>query len=812
MDKNKILDAAAKLVAKGAYDKAIKEYQKVLEADPKDVRVLHKLGELYEKKNDSVQAATFFTRVADGYASDGFSMKAIALYKKVLKLDPNLLEVNLKLAELHQQHQLMSEAMAYYQVVANQYDRAGNVRASLDTLKKMVELDPENVASRIKLAELYARENMNAEALPEFKRAAEHLKLHARFDDYLRIAERISSLEPQNVEIARELAAEYLSKGDQKRALAKLQLCFKADPRDIQTLNLLAQAFHGLGHTSKTISVYKELTRIYTEQRRPEEAARVWTKIEQLDPNDPEVRARRVAQRESAAASASRPGQASPSASTRGHSAGPAAAHSGGSGAAALSRDQLNKLLTETDVYVKYGLHDKALEHLRRVFSVEPENLEAHEKAYNIYVAARNPQAASEQLLNVLRLCTRRNEVKRAEPYLATLLQQAPNHPEVPAFLAVLRPRNAPTSPRSYDEPAGDEEVLVASADAEIIVDPPSESAEDEDLALAAARTDVDGDVVDEPAFASGSEDDEPLAARNEDEIPTEALPPVDDELDASGAEPASDECDEAGFLIDQGLFEEAREILDPVLARYPNHPRAKELMRRLPRPPSRAAQPAAHSEDEGKDAFDLAAELAVDEAEITELPEDSFVEDYQVSVDEVFSEFKKGLEKIVKPEDVDTHYDLGIAYKEMGLVDDAIGEFRIARQGCIGHKKEVDCLTMIGLLHMQKGNAKGAIDAFKEALTNEQATPDMAKSLRFELATAWQSAGSPGKAVHHFRAVAAIDPKYRDVALTLRRMALVQPEHDPLPPRAAKGAPGSSGRGGAAPKSPGKTGKVGYV
>src|SRR5919197_1976882 len=166
----------------------------------------------------------------------------------------------------------------------------------------MVELDPDNVASRNKLAELYARENMNEEALAEFKLAADYLKRNARGDDYLRVAERISSLEPQNVEIARELAAEYLSKGDQKRALAKLQLCFKADPRDVQTLNLLAQAFQGLGHTSKTVSVYKELAKIYTEQRRPDEAARIWTKIEQIEPNDPEIRARRVSQRESAAA------------------------------------------------------------------------------------------------------------------------------------------------------------------------------------------------------------------------------------------------------------------------------------------------------------------------------------------------------------------------------------------------------------------------------------------------------------------------------------------------------------------------------
>ena len=43
-----------------------------------------------------------------------------------------------------------------------------------------------------------------------------------------------------------------------------------------------------------------------------------------------------------------------------------------------LTREQLSKLLTETDVYVKYGLHDKALEHLRKIFAVDPENLDAH--------------------------------------------------------------------------------------------------------------------------------------------------------------------------------------------------------------------------------------------------------------------------------------------------------------------------------------------------------------------------------------------------------------------------------------------------
>src|SRR5205814_634097 len=149
---------------------------------------------------------------------------------------PSLIAINLKLAELHQQLQLMSEAMAYYQVVANHYDKQGDTRSSLDTLKKMVDLDPENVASRMKLAELYARENLNEEALGEFRRAAEHYKRNNRTDDYLRAGERISALEPQNFQLARELAEVYLSRGDQKRALAKLQVCFKADSRDIETL------------------------------------------------------------------------------------------------------------------------------------------------------------------------------------------------------------------------------------------------------------------------------------------------------------------------------------------------------------------------------------------------------------------------------------------------------------------------------------------------------------------------------------------------------------------------------------------------
>jgi pilus assembly protein FimV len=1044
MDKNKIIEAAAKLVAKGAYDKAIKEYQKVLEVDAKDIRVLQKMGELYVKKNDNAQAAHYFTKVAESYSSDGFFLKAVALYKQVLKLNPDLLDVNLKLAELHQQLGLMSEAMAYFQIVANHYDKAGDNRRLLDTLKRMVDLDPENVASKIKLGELYTKEGLTKEAIAEFKKAAEYLKKNARTDDYVRVAERLSTLEPENISLSKELAKMYLEKGDQKRALARLQVAFKADGRDVETLSMLAQAFQGLGQTAKTVSVYKELAKVYQDAGRTNEANGVWDKIAEVDPTDEDLLARKapaaapVAPARAPARPAPAPAPARPApapepapAPVRAAPARPApapapepapaparaapapaparAAPAPAPGPATapptrpavmtplpvgpLTREQLSKLLTETDVYVKYGLHDKALEHLRKIFAVDPENLDAHEKAYNIYVSAGNTVQASEQLLNVLRLCTRRSDSARAQPYLATILQQNPNHPEVPAFLAVLKVEQAApaaTHVESLEEDAilvesNDEEIVVAEApedalaqptgddlalaaigsqDSDEIVDDGSTEAVISDEALVgetivsgeseaytsddATSLNVGGDeslvageeatstnILDEPLIAGSSGDeemsfeahsaeyevdepiaggDEALALGDDDAPPTrpampaahllqqdeevgaalgedEAVPtrvgrsPVEETFEAESTstnhsvyeaeeatmvgavlavespadepvaseysepeaayqteetpaaaeeEPASEECDEASFFLDQGLTEEAREILETVMIAFPGHQRAAELMARLEQMESGGdTAPTTEETDVAttqvpavdpvdapaeRDAFDLAAELAGDLdglADNSPAPS-SGEDDFQYSVEEVFAEFKKGLEKVVKPEDVDTHYDLGIAYKEMGLTDDALGEFAVARKGSVGTKRELDCITMIGMLHGMRGEHAEAVKAFKEGLSSEHAKDEAAKALGFELALAYEAMGENGKALYHYQRVAKLDPKYRDVSSQVTRLsAEVSPEDDPIatapkgkPPGGGGSPPAAAAANAGAPKAR----KVGYV
>ncbi len=968
MDKTKIIEGAAKLVAKGAFDKAIREYQKVLDLDPRDVRVLQKMGELYQKKGDNPQAASFFTRVAEVYAQDGFFLKAVALYKQVLKLNPDLVEVNVKLAELHQHLGLMTEAMAFFQVVVVHHERKGDSKATFATLKKMVDLDPENVSSRLKLAELYAREQMGGEALAEFKRSADWLERNNRPDERLRVLERIASLEPDNVQLARSLAHDYLARGDHKRALAKLQLCFKADPRDIPTLILLAQAFTALNHTSKTLSVYKELAKLHAERNQHSESRDAWGKIERLDPSDPDLLAWKASQRPTAAApapAAARPARTSVSqaiAAVQAAAPPPPPPPPAPAATVSLTREQILKLLAETDVYVKYGLHDKALEHLRRIFAVDPENLDAHEKAYVIYRAAGQGAQATEQLLNVLRLCTRGLERQRAQPYLDTLLSEAPGHPEMPAFLAVLRPQavRGGADP-TLDTAAGDEEVLLAdegldsssddlalrnaAGDDELLAEDDEAMLVDDGPEPSPLRGGADepltggrgGAVLVPPApqvdgygdatpygdeAAERTEMNEALGAYEPGVESAVELPP-DEEVVLTPAPPApppprpaparavapppaptgrvasagtngafartapapapgptgrpapagtngalrrgapsppstppptpappaparaaartapeesgpiTEELNEASFFLDQGLLDEAREVLDTVELVRPGLPRTATLRDRLaaleaakdaqpstPTPPPRAAPPGVEPIPLRTGSYNLAEELADELEELGPAPEEeptpAPVADFQYSVEEVFTEFKKGLERVVQRGDVDTHYDLGIAYKEMGLLDDAVQVFEVARQGCQGQPKEVDCLTMIGLLQGMRGDPQLAVAAFRDALASPHAGPREV-SLRYELALAHEAAGAGGKALGQYLAVEKAEPTHRDVADRVRRLsATVRPEDDG-PARlatsvAARPVPTRPSSADPAPAVPAKTRKVGYL
>ena len=114
-DKEKTLNAAQKFVLKGDYKKAVKEFQKLIEASPKDTRLYLKVGDLYLKGGDSEKAVKEYFRAAKIEEDDDLNQKAISIYKIVLTIDPKNTEALHRIAQLYLKEGLIGSAKINYQ-------------------------------------------------------------------------------------------------------------------------------------------------------------------------------------------------------------------------------------------------------------------------------------------------------------------------------------------------------------------------------------------------------------------------------------------------------------------------------------------------------------------------------------------------------------------------------------------------------------------------------------------------------------------------------------------------------------------------
>ena len=196
-NKQKALSAAEKFVQQGKLQNAIAEYEKVLKADPKELTVSNTIGDLYARLGQSDKAIESFKSVGDAYAAQGFTVKAIAMYKKLTKLKPTL-EIVLRLAELYTQQGLFNDARAQYLQVAEEFLRSGELEQAVRIFQKTLEMDPENVAMRTRLAEVYIRLNKKTEAWQLFAAAADSLRSRGQLGPAEEILNRMLTLDPSN--------------------------------------------------------------------------------------------------------------------------------------------------------------------------------------------------------------------------------------------------------------------------------------------------------------------------------------------------------------------------------------------------------------------------------------------------------------------------------------------------------------------------------------------------------------------------------------------------------------------------------------
>jgi len=197
-NKVKVMAAAEKYVQQGKLQNAVSEYEKVVKEDPNDLTVLNTIGDLHSRLGNNDKAAHYFKQVGEAYAKNGFTVKAIAMYKKLTKLNPHNSDAVQKLAELYTQQGLYNDARQQYVLLADHWIKSNNLESAALMFQKMLELDPENAAMQTKLADLYIRMGKKDDAKEIYFRAAESLMQRSAADAADEALGRILSIDPSN--------------------------------------------------------------------------------------------------------------------------------------------------------------------------------------------------------------------------------------------------------------------------------------------------------------------------------------------------------------------------------------------------------------------------------------------------------------------------------------------------------------------------------------------------------------------------------------------------------------------------------------
>jgi len=284
-----------------------------------------------------------------------------------------------------------------------------------------------------------------------------------------------------------------------------------------------------------------------------------------------------------------------------------------------------------------------------------------------------------------------------------------------------------------------------------------------------------------------------------------------------SSAEPPAEELLEIDFCLEQGMVVDASERLQALERQFPGNPQLVRRRARLDGGASEDARPALRdilSEDfesvldaelgralsdemergtesappaapvqgpptpaldesalfsDEQEFFNFAGELQTELKQETAVPDMPEVSGGDVPLEEIFREFKKGVEQQLSPEDFETHYNLGIAYKEMSLTDEAISEFQRAAKS---PQYAVESCSMLGLCFLEKGLPQLAIKWYRKGLEAPNIREEDRLGLQYDLANLYANVGDRESAYRTFLEIYGSNASFRDVGERLKELA----------------------------------------
>ncbi|HEU5180496.1 MAG TPA: hypothetical protein VFW45_06875 [Candidatus Polarisedimenticolia bacterium] len=889
LNRAKVLETADKLVRQGKLEDAIKHYLVLSDDNPRDVNTINRIGDLYVRLRRNKEGIKQFMRIADFYAGDGFHLKAIAMYKKITKLEPAHLEANERLADMYAKQGMTSEARTQLVALAEQCLKSSLREKALDLYGKVLAIEPANVKVRLLVAEIHAKEGDVAEACEGYLAVVAELKKRAMSEEALKVLQKASRLQPSHPEVLGQMAELLQAAGKHPgEALSALESLHKGEPGNQRYLQLLGEAYLGAG---KPDAFQKLLATASAGEAR----------VSLM-----ETEARFLASRQETGKASDRLLAAAQEAQALGPQRSAALLESG-LGFSPDNAGILEKILavwTEAsaregmvsalerlaELHAGHGAWDKVAELLDRLQDLAPESavagalrpkveehrprqgdageasaeealvpsldelekvveLEADEEPLDLSLEARDSligdpvpiddeidmEGIEEQdaaysgksVIQEMRSDVAKPEVDeeflsehfteaevflkyglvaKAREQLQTILDRYPDHvpslgkmkevlveesrkPEAAVICmkvaGILRGKGDEEKASEWEEQARDLDPGVsASAPSPTPLRSAAQPAEKRGVPAAAAASDEESLDIDLDA--------------PEEEM---AIDLVDDN-DATATDEAalSDRISQLEFSMRQGLKEEAEAILKDLESMAPEHPEVERLKTTMQKPkasegsplpvtggdldmdvelafkgggrdPSPGAQAGAEIRpDDGF--FDLAAELnahAVDSTPGTSGdPLSHLSPKEEVGIDEIFKAFRKKVDQQVEEEDYETRYNLGIAYKEMGLLDEAIGEFQYASRD---PKLFLECCSILGICFREKGMSELAVKWYRKALDSGPHHEEKCQGLRYDLGELHAERGEYSQALSLFSEVYGVNSNYREVASKIREL-----------------------------------------
>jgi tetratricopeptide (TPR) repeat protein len=746
-EKAKVLKAAEKFLSQGKINAAIKEYRQIVDNDAGDLTTLNMLGDLYVRAGKKEEAVSCFERIAQHFSTQEFTLKAIAMYKKIDRLRPRDPLIAQKLADLYASQGLVHDARAQYLIVADAYTRTGDNKKALDILHRIADLDPNNTDIRLKLAEGYLKERMPREAAGAFVQSANRLQQIGSQERALEAYSRALELVPDDLDALRGMLDTHIARATADEAAEVLERVVEGRTHDAGLVSMLAQA--------------------YLEAEDPRGAERATSML--------------------------------------------------------MTQNATNYIhfLPVARLYLKSGDVDEAVRVLGGVIERMLAGREENELVEILNsVLDRNPDhVAGLKMLVRVHWWQRDMEALRLALERLAEAAEASELVDDERYALTQLARLAPDEPRYLDRLnllGGLQEEITEDFSAATEAKP--EVPQFETFAVVQDEDEMEVSSEVEPELETNAGVSDPTASfadlnESPDEVATEFESSGQDfqEVDfgdviSSADQPASatssqteevrlqnmmrQELESVDFYIEQGYADIAVDTLEILQRQFGDHPeilKRREKMSKASVPAEEAAvfefggvedvQPS--PDDVGSVDTEMVFASVASEAEEKAgvlSQNSSSSPGIDAGLAELFEEFRAAEEEDDPSADFETHYNMGTAYKEMGLMDEAIQEFQasasLAKPGD-GTSRFLQCCNMLGHCFVEKELPEAAVMWFKKGLAAPGHSEDEYQALRYELASAYEQMGDKQQAQHFYTEVYGVDVSYREVAEKLRTLGM---------------------------------------